>query len=494
MAIGTQTIPMRWLAGSLDIARRQKDKAFTPELADVLRKWLDPSLLALVQGTPINCIVVSWASGVPADAEQQTSLKPLIDKAIQAKLDVVGLIDGPGDKAAAIAAAKAAGLAAVALEGALPANAGIPLIPWGGTGEALWAGNGPALAVSDASWPGTTQANDPQGGPTNLPWVDSNGALIAMAQALAPNKAVWIVIDPPATAKGAADQYLLAVADAEAHGGHWLIALDDTMLTGLAAKTAAPVASWKKVTDLLAFFDQNKAFRAYNRMGRLAIMSNFTDPMDRILGEQALNLLPRAREPYRVISRSQALTASFDGLQGIFYVDQEPPTAQLRAKLIAFAEAGGTLFVRAKWPNPEGTPLTLSTEESYVLFNERTVGKGRLAVAKTDDIDPFFTCADIQAVLSHRNDPLRLYNGATMNCACQVSADGKQAAIHMLNYSRRASGEGVVIYMKNPYKTARFVSPEIAAPAALTFAPQAAGGAELPLPSFAVYGVVQLES
>ena len=140
MAIGTQTIPMRWLAGSLDIARRQKDKAFTPELADVLRKWLDPSLLALVQGTPINCIVVSWASGVPADAEQQTSLKPLIDKAIQAKLDVVGLIDGPGDKAAAIAAARTAGLTAVAMEAVPAADVGIPVVAWGSSGAALFGG------------------------------------------------------------------------------------------------------------------------------------------------------------------------------------------------------------------------------------------------------------------------------------------------------------------------------------------------------------------
>ncbi len=494
MAVGAQSIPLRWAAGPLDIARRQKDKTFTPEMADVLRKWLDPALLSLVQGTPINCLVVGWSSGVPADAEQQTALKPLLDQARQAKLDVVGLIDGPGDRAPALAAARAAGLAAVAMDGAPPANAGIPVINWGGSSEALWAGTGPALAVADASWPGTSQANDPQGGPTNLPWVDSNGALAVMAQALAPNKAVWIVINPPATVKGVAEQYLLTVADAQAHGAHWLIALDDTMLAGLAAKTPAPLAAWKRLTDLLAFFEQNKAFRAYNRMGRLAIMSNFTDPMDRIIGEQALNLLPRSREPYRVIARSQALTASFDGLQGIFYVDREPPADPLRAKLIAFAQAGGTLFVRAKWPNPEGTPITLSTEETYLLFNERTVGKGRLAVAKSDDIDPYFTCADIQAILSHRNDPIRLYNGSTMNFACQVSADGRQSVIHMLNYSRRAGGDGVVLYLKNPFKTARFVSPEIAAPAPLAFAPQAAGGAELPLPNFVIYGAVQLES
>ncbi len=80
--IGTQTTPMRWMAGPLDIARRQKEKSFTPEIAETIRQWLDPSLLALVQGTPVNCLVVSWASGLPADAEQQQALKPLLEKGV----------------------------------------------------------------------------------------------------------------------------------------------------------------------------------------------------------------------------------------------------------------------------------------------------------------------------------------------------------------------------------------------------------------------------
>ena len=494
MAIGTQSTPMRWMAGPLDVARRQKDKDFTAAMGDVLRQWLDPTLLSLVQGTPINCLIVSWASGVPADAEQQTALKPLLDKAKAAGLDVVGLIDGPGDKAAAIAAARAAGLAAIALEKAPAADAGIPVIVWGSSGTAVPAANSPAVAVTDGSWPGVGQGKDPQGGPTNLPWVDSNGGLIAMSQALAPGKAVWVVADPPKGAALTIDSFQLAIADAEAHSGRWVIALDDVTRAQLAAKNAATTATFKKVTDYLGYFDQHKALRAYERAGRLALVANFTDPLDRLLAEQALNLLPRQREPYRVIARSQALAAPFDGLQGIFYVDQEAPEAKLRAKLIAFVEAGGFLFVRAKWPSPEGTPVQLSTEEAYVLFNERSLGKGRLAVAKVDELDPFFACTDIQSIMSHRNDPLRVYNGPSMNCVFAAAPGGKQAAIHVLNFSKRAGGDAAVFFIKTPFKTASFASPELAAPAPLTWVPQAAGGAELTLPKFAVYGVIQLES
>jgi hypothetical protein len=495
--IGTQTTPMRWMAGPLDIARRQKEKSFTPEIAETIRQWLDPSLLALVQGTPVNCLVVSWASGLPADAEQQQALKPLLEKGRQAGLDFVGLIEAAADKPAAIAAARAAGLSAVAMETVLPGDAGIPVIAWAKSGEALWSANSPILGVADGIWPGVPQEKAPTGGPTNLPWVDSNGALLGMARALAPNKDVWIFVEPPTKAKLTVANYLLTVADAEAYGGHWVISLDDQMRAGLAAKSAQTAADWKKITDAVAFFGQNKTIRTYERMGRLAVMSNFSEP-DRAFGEDTLNMFPRLREPFRVISRTQALAASLDGLQGIFFVDQVAPEPKLREKLTAFVKGGGTLFVRSTWPNPEGSPMQLSSAEDYLYFNVRQLGKGRLAVAKEENPDTYFACMDVQNIMSHRGDPARLYNGASMNYFYQVSPRGRQGVIHVLNYSRLPGSANALIFLKSPYRSASFESPEIALPVALKWSPLTSayetGGAELSLPLISVYGAVRMET
>jgi hypothetical protein len=495
--IGTQTTPMRWMAGPLDIARRQKEKSFTPEIAGTIRQWLDPSLLALVQGTPVNCLVVSWASGLPADAEQQQALKPLLEKGRQAGLDFVGLIEAAADKPAAIAAARAAGLSAVAMETIPAGDAGIPVIAWAKSGEALWSANSPILGVADGIWPGVPQEKAPTGGPTNLPWVDSNGALLGMTRALAPDKDVWIFVEPPTRAKLTVANYLLTVADAEAYGGHWVISLDDQMRAGLAAKSAQTAADWKKITDAVAFFGQNKTVRTYERMGRLAVMSNFAEP-DRAFGEDTLNMFPRLRESFRVISRTQALTASLDGLQGIFFVDQVAPESKLREKLTAFVKGGGTLFVRSTWPNPEGSPMQLSSSEDYLYFNVRQLGKGRLAVAKEENPDTYFTCMDVQNIMSHRGDPARLYNGASMNYFYQVSPRGRQGVIHVLNYSRLPGSANALIFLKSPYRSASFVSPEIASPVALKWSPLTSayetGGAELSLPPISVYGAVRMET
>ena len=485
------------MAGPLDIARRQKEKSFTPEIAETIRQWLDPSLLALVQGTPVNCLVVSWASGLPADAEQQQALKPLLEKGRQAGLDFVGLIEAAADKPAAIAAARAAGLSAVAMETIPAGDAGIPVIAWAKSGEALWGANSPILGVADGIWPGVPQEKAPTGGPTNLPWVDSNGALLGMARALAPNKDVWIFVEPPTKAKLTVANYLLTVADAEAYGGHWVISLDDQMRAGLVAKSAQTAADWKKITDAVAFFGQNKTIRTYERMGRLAVMSNFSEP-DRAFGEDTLNMFPRLREPFRVISRTQALTASLDGLQGIFFVDQVAPEPKLREKLTAFVKGGGTLFVRSTWPNPEGSPMQLSSAEDYLYFNVRQLGKGRLAVAKEENPDTYFACMDVQNIMSHRGDPARLYNGASMNYFYQVSPRGRQGVIHVLNYSRLPGSANALIFLKSPYRSASFVSPEIASPVALKWSPLTSayetGGAELSLPLISVYGAVRMET
>ena len=488
MALNAESVPMRWPAGPLDIARCEKSKGFTPDTAEVLRKWLDPDSLAILQGSPVNCLVVSWASGLPADAAQQQALKPLIEKGRQAKLDFVGIVEGQADKPAALAAAKAAGLAAVALDGAAPANPGIPVIPWNKAAQVKAAAS-PVLGISDGVWPGIPQPSGQGGGPTNLPWVDSNGAIVLIARALAPDKSVWVAFDPPAQVKLAAEAYVLAVADSVSYGAIWPISLDDQLRIDLTAKKQPAADIWKKILETMAFFGQHKQSRTYQPDGPLAILSNFAGA-DYDAGEEAINLFPRIRQPYRVIARSRAAAASFAGLQAIYYVDKEAPDAALRQKLMAFAAAGGTLFVPSKWPNPEGPTVTA---EPYLLFTVHSVGKGRLAVCKEDQPDPYDVVADIQNVISHRNDILRLYNAASMNFLYETSAQGKQGVIHLLNYSRRPGSDGPLFYVKEPHKSARLVSPEIASPTDLAFTPQEAGGAELFLPKLTVYGAIELE-
>ena len=498
MALNAESVPMRWPAGPLDIARCEKLKGFTAEMAEVLRKWQDPDSLALVQSTPVNCLVVSWAAGLPADAAQQAALKPLIEKGRQAGLAFVGVIEGAADKPAALAAAKAAGLSAVAMEGDVPTAAALPVIPWNKASKVPAAASAPILGISDGIWPGLPQVSAQTGGPTNLPWVDSNGAVLVIARALAPGKPVWIAFDPPEPAKPepgkpeakvAAEPYQLAVADPASYGARWVISLDSQLRTDLTARKQPALDAWKKLVEMVAFFEKLPEARSYEPAGPLAVISDFAGP-NFDAGEEAINLFPRIRQAFQVIPRSRAAKASFAGLQAIYYVDKEAPDAALRQKLVAFAQGGGTVFVPSKWPNPEGVA---APAEPYLMFNIRTLGKGRLAVCKEAEPSPDDVVADIQIVLSHSNDVLRLYNAPSANFFYQASAQGGKGVIHLLNYSRRPGSDGPLFYLKERHKVARLVSPELTAPVDLAWAPQEAGGFELFLPKLAVYGAIELE-
>jgi hypothetical protein len=305
-----------------------------------------------------------------------------------------------------------------------------------------------------------------------------------------PDKGVWIDFDPPQKEKLVAEAYMLAVADPASHGARWVISLDDQLRADLSARKDPAADTWKKIAGMVAFFEQHNQARTYRPAGPLAVVSSFAGP-DWQAGQEAVNLLPRLRLPFRAIARSRAAGASFAGLEAVYYVDQDAPDPELRQKLMAFAQAGGVLFVPSKWPNPEGPP---APAESYLLFSLRAVGKGRLAVCKEDQPDPYDLVADIQNIISHKNDLLRLYNAPSMNFLYQTSAQGRQGVIHLLNYSRRPGSDGPLFYVKEPHRSARLVSPEIASPTELQWVPQEAGGAELSLPRMSVYGAVELES
>src|ERR1039458_9506195 len=174
----SNSVPMRWPGGPLEIALRAKTQGFTAQERQVLEYWHTPSALDIIQGSPVNCLVVSWASDLAEDAEQQRTLRPLVDAARQRKLDVVGWVEGKGDKNAAIAAAQSAGLTAVAIEG-FSGKSDFPVIPWGDRAHAPWDTTAPVLPITGNVWPGVqARGGGANAGPTALPWLDSNGWFI----------------------------------------------------------------------------------------------------------------------------------------------------------------------------------------------------------------------------------------------------------------------------------------------------------------------------
>jgi hypothetical protein len=444
-------VPLRWPSGPLEIARREKGEGFNSQIRQTLERWHDPAMLEFLKDTAIDCIVISWAAGLAADAEQQRTAAPLIEAARQRNLAVVGWVDGTADHNAAIAAAKAAGLTAVAIRG-MHGSSDFPAITWSDRADVAWDSTAPVVAIGGNVWPGVSLASggaDASAGPTGVPWLDSNGWYIQMARARL-KAPLWVVFDPPAgPAVPSPQSYVKAICDSEAAGGRWVISLDDNLRSGLAAGNTA---AWKDIASAAAFFKDHPDWKSYRSLGLVGVISNFAGSDFDLTGE-ILNLMARRDLLFRVIWKSQAMAQAmpqpFTGLKALIYADAAMPEQPLRRKITDFVEQGGLLITGPAW-GKAGTP---APPDFQTQFDVLAVGKGRLAVARNAIDDPYQLAGETQLLLSHRNDLVKIYNSPSSGCTrYTASPDGKTALLQCLSYAdgRRAGLRTIWVRDRHP--------------------------------------------
>jgi hypothetical protein len=429
---------------------------------------------------------------LPEDASQQRTAGPLVAAARQRNLTVIGWVEGSADPQAAIASARSAGLSAVAIKG-FQGKSDFNVIPWGDRAGAPYDSTAAVLPVTGNAWPGVHGGGggSATAGPTGVPWIDSNGWYIQLARARA-RCPVWVVFDPPG--KGVVlrtQNYVAAMLDTEAAGGRWPISLDAALRAGLADGNAAARETWKGIAGTAGFFAKHTDWKSYRSMGLVGVISDYTGENYDMSGE-ILNGASRRALLYRVIWQSRALAAPFAGLKALVYVDKQAPATALRQKMLAFVEQGGLLIANNNWGS-EGKSAGTDLQQR---FDVRALGKGRLAVAKEELVDPFQVVSDTQSLVSRSNDLVRLFNGSASGCYNFTgSADGKRALLQIVNYAtggRGGSGE-VTVWTRQRYRNARLWSVDAAQPA--TLAPVAAeqSGTEYHMPPMPVYGALEFE-
>ena len=467
MAISPNAVPMRWASGPLEIAKRSKVEGFNLRNKETLERFHEPASLDILKNSPIDCLVLSWAAGLPEDAVQQQSAAPLIAAARQRNVSVVGSVENTADHHAAIAAARKAGLAAVAIEN-FAGQTDFPVIPCGERSRMPWDAPGAVLAATGNVWPGVSMpGNGSSAGPTGAPWVDSNGWFLQMARARV-NKPLWLMFDPPAKGRiFTASDYETTVCDAEIAHGRWVVSLDESVRAGLIADNPAAREILDRVGKSIRFFDSHAEWRAFRSLGVLGVVSDFTGDNLEMSGE-ILNLAARRNLQYRVIWKSQALVQSFAGLKALLYADKQMPEAPLRKKMMAFVQQGGLLIAGSNWTT-EGAPADPGFDTQFTV---RTVGKGRLAVAKEELTDPFQVATDAQVLVSHSNDLVKVYNSASVGCTLVMgSPDGKRELVQVLAFASGWNPGARTVWVRRQYRAASLWSIGAAGPMRINLAP-----------------------
>lgn len=399
--------------------------------------WREPMDLSLIAGTPFNCLVIDPTSPPPSEA--------------------------------ALAGARSAGFDVVVLDAA------------------------PVAVPGGCSWP-RVDAGGKDGatsGPTGLPWIESNGWRVRLARAMTPDKPVWVrhAKLPENTALPLrSEAYLLAVADAAAHGGRWMVELDAELRRSLAAREPRGLAAWRELVSTAEFFERHAGWASMQPQGALGIVSDFAGANE-FVATELLNLLGRRQVGYRIIPTHRASLDNARGLNALLYAAQAAPSRELMVLFAAFARAGGLAILPAAAAS--SLPQGVAEADAHPGFQVRGEGQGRIAVAKQNWDDPYTVARDVHMLMSRRHDHVHLYNAPSTNSHATISPDGARAVVQLLNYSMRTPAWPVTLAVRKRYRHARLWTPGASGPAELKMIGESEW-LEMPLPPFSVYAAVEL--
>lgn len=345
----------------------------------------------------------------------------------------------------------------------------------------------PGTMVVEGEWAGIRRVSqDASAGPTGMPWVDSNGWKIRLLGAQNPGQQVWVESKAPDPAEVIrVERYLAGMADAAAHGGHWVLKLDAAFSKLLAAKDKDALAKWARIAQAAKYFREHSPDASLAARAVTAVISDFTGGNE-LLGQEILNLAARQQLPYLIVDKNkfQALPV---GLKAAVYPDEQPPPDALRAALLGFVRAGGILIAGTSWGKPEGAPLPDSPSVRYTVHS---AGKGRIAIAGEGEMaDPYLVAADTQVLLSHRHDVVRVWNGFSMGV--YPTGGGKRSIVHLINYSGRPGVEPVSVWVAGDFSQASLRSFEFSEARKLEIL-RRRNGVEVHLPPVAVYAALEV--
>ncbi len=393
--------------------------------------WKSPSAVGLLKGTPINWLLF----------DKDAALAPVIEQAKQAGLHVAEMASPP---------------------------AGVALLAGEWPGVAMGRGGGGASA-----------------GPTGVPWVDTNSWKIRLELARRPGADIWVDA-PPKGARIFASSYRTAIADSAAFGGRWIISLDAQLAAGIADSKADALATWKGIAEAAGFFATRKQWPAYLPEAVVGVVSDFAGDNE-FLGQELLNLIGRTNQQYAVLLKTGLTTAALRGLRALIYADAQPPAAGLRKQILDFVSAGGLLITGPKWGVPPGTPAA----DEHPRYAARTLGKGRLAIAKEVPDDPYVLAQDSALLISHRYELVRFWNGGAVGSYLTVAPDRKRAVAHLLFYADRGPDKASVRIVGR-YRKASLWTPDRPEPRPVEMEIQK-DAVELHLPAVAQYAAAELE-
>src|SRR5215471_5208787 len=370
--------------------------------------WADAQSLALLDGSPVNCLLLK------SPAPEFLAAAKARGVVVLAMRDEGGSLILEGE-----------GLPTVRLtpRNRMTLDSADPII---GTIQGLW----PGIAVEEE---GAHKA-----GPTSSVWIDTNTGFLRAVRAWG-TSTVWIANAPPEKTVITTARYLQAIADAAIIGARWVITLDSDLVARLARREEAALGTWTRMGALLSYFEAHPEWRSMREAGELAIVQ---DPAKGgLISGGILDMIATRHTPVRPVPRQKLSPDALAGAKMAVNSDGDGLDAEQKERLRAFAGKGNIILSGPpgwKDPSPAAGAITLDKAELE-----------RLA-------DMFH---DINSMIGRRNLGVRLFNVASMLSNYVAAADGKSAVVQLVNYADYPIDE-VALHYLGDFSRATLITPE----------------------------------
>lgn len=480
-------VPIRWTGGPLELAWRTQTKTLPADAAvrDALARWYEPATLDLLNDSPANCLLVTWSARAEAatEAQQQQLVKGYAEAAHKRGLAVLGLVYAAGDASKIAADSAKASLDGLVLEGKFPSD--FPAALRKAVGSMLvieitddveserWKST-PIAAVAGVPPSGRNLSEmGIRGAPSSQPWIESN-VWLARSFNLGSARTIWISSHPESPA---ALDYVRAVADAAAAGGHWIVSLDDGLRAKLRAHDVAALETWHRLSTYLKFANAHGDWHTLAPYGNVAFVLDLASKQPDGVDEY-LKLAARRQVPYKVVSRAQLNAETLAKFRAIVATDLDPPSSAERKLLQEFAENGGLVLSAPSWG---GAPTTQPSAEV-------PTGKGSVIVYK--DPDPDAVARDLKEVLSDDDLGVVPFNVPSAITFVSGGTTGQPLLVQVINYFDHPV-EAITLRAAGKFQSARLETPE-AAPVDLPVRSEA-GRTEVTIPKLLLWGAVSMQ-
>ena len=292
--------------------------------------------------------------------------------------------------------------------------------------------------------------------PTSQPWVDSNLALVRFARAFRPEAIPlytfhWNLSDALRKKLGpTAEDYSLAVAEADAFRADVILDLHEGLQQGLAHNEADAWTLWNQVKRYIAL----QTVESAPGMMPMPLVNTGIVTDDYRVSYEGCNLMARHNIPFAVF-RSEDLEAKpVDGLD-MLVVFSAPSPASYRV-LGDFAKRGGIVVLvnlRGDFPWHSSEPTRRNAKSA--VYN---VGTGQIVEFSDPVIDPEVFSRDIRRVMGVQRPSLSLWNSLTTIAVPYREKPDGETIVNLVNYALEP--EPVQVQIKGRFSSILYESPE----------------------------------